>query len=114
MTNYPYPNMNQPGAQPPWGGQPQQNYPQQGYPQQGQPQQGYSQQPAGLSTPPASRATPSNRRVIYPPSSRATPSPTGRPGTRSPRSHPAEGRAGWCWWCSSVFSWSPWAWAPGG
>ena len=25
MTNYPYPNMNQPGAQPPWGGQPQQN-----------------------------------------------------------------------------------------
>lgn len=46
MTNYPYPNTNQPGAQPPWGGQPQQ-----GYPQQGQPQQGYSQQPQGYLPP---------------------------------------------------------------
>ena len=53
MTNYPYPNMNQPGAQPPWGGQPQQGYPQQGQPQQGgytqQPQQSYSPQQGGHS-----------------------------------------------------------------
>ena len=52
MTNDPYSNMNQPGAQPPWGGQPQQNYPHQGqpqqnYPHQGQPKQGYFQQPQG-------------------------------------------------------------------
>ena len=52
MTNYPYPNMNQPGAQPPWGGQPQQAQPQQGYPQQAQPQQGYSQRPQGYLPPP--------------------------------------------------------------
>ena len=52
MTNYPYPNMNQPGAQPPWGGQPQQNYPQQAYPQQGYPQQGQPQQPQGYLPPP--------------------------------------------------------------
>lgn len=52
MTNYPYPNMNQPGGQQPWGAQPQGGNPQQ-QPQQGrysqQPQQSYPPQQGGYS-----------------------------------------------------------------
>ena len=77
MTNYPYPNMNQPGAQPPWGGQPQQNYPQQGYPQQGQPQQGYSQQPQGYLPPQQQGYSQQQPGYLPPPGYTQPPQPPG-------------------------------------
>ena len=78
MTNYPYPNTNQPGAQPPWGGQPQQ-----GYPQQGQPQQGYSQQPQGY-LPPQQQGYSQQPQGYLPPQPQGYSQPYGTPGYTQP------------------------------
>ena len=92
MTNYPYPNMNQPGAQPPWGGQPQQNYPQQGYPQQGQPQQGYSQQPQGY-LPPQQQGYSQQPQGYLPPQQQGYSQPYGTPGYTQPPQPPGGGES---------------------